>query len=479
VYTWDKHYVAGEWVAGTGGTISVADATTGEQLGGVPEADAAMVDRAVTGAVAAFPAWEATSVTDRADALRAVADGLEERTTDLAVLMAREVGTPLPISERVQVGLAVAIFRSMADLVSKQPDREQIGSSLVLRRPAGVVAAITPWNYPLYQLAAKVAPAMAAGCTVVVKPSSAAPLATFVLAEIVDGLDLPPGVLNLVSGSGRSVGEALVSHPGVDMVSFTGSTGAGSRVAELAGKGIRKVALELGGKSAFVILDGADLEPAVAAAVRSAFVNNGQTCAATSRLLVPAPLLPEVEERVAAAVDAFSVGDPLTEGTDVGPLVSAAQQHSVQEYARLGAAEGTVITHHSDVPGAGYFVAPTVISRLDPSARVAREEIFGPVLSIVGYDDPDAALRIADDSDYGLSGAVWGPEVETAARFASRMRTGQVAVNGGRFNVDAPFGGYRKSGIGRELGPHGLAEYYELTSLQFTAPDVAAAVGSL
>jgi acyl-CoA reductase-like NAD-dependent aldehyde dehydrogenase len=367
----------------------------------------------------------------------------------------------------------------MADLVEKLPDREQIGSSLVLRHPVGVVAAITPWNYPLYQLAAKVAPALAAGCTVVVKPSSAAPLATFVFAEIAEAVGLPAGVLNLVSGAGRTVGEALVTHDGVDMVSFTGSTGAGSRVAELAGKGIRKAALELGGKSAFVLLEGADLEPAVAAAVRSGFVNNGQTCAATSRLLVPASLLAEVEERVAAAVDAFQVGDPLDEGVDVGPLVSAAQQHSVREYARLGASEGTLITHHGAMPEDGFFVAPTVISRLAPSARVAQEEIFGPVLSIVAYDDVDDALRIADGSEFGLSGAVWGPEVEESARVAARMRTGQVAVNGGRFNVDAPFGGYRKSGIGRELGPHGLMEYYELTSLQFTTADVAAAVGSL
>ena len=477
--SWDSHFIGGAWVAGTGDVLPVADAVTGLQMGHVPNADAHTVDLAVHAAAAAFPAWAATSVKERADMLRLVADALVAHADELAPLMAREVGTPLAISERVQVGLAVSIFCSMADLVEQQPDREQIGTSLVLRRPAGVVAAVTPWNYPLYQLAAKIAPAMAAGCTSVVKPSSAAPLATFAFARILEEIGLPGGVVNVISGAGRTVGEALVSHRGIDMVSFTGSTGAGARVAELAAFGIRRTTLELGGKSAFVLLDGADLEPALAAAVRGGFVNNGQTCSATTRLLVPRDLLGRVEEVVAAAVDAFTVGDPLVASTDIGPLVSAAQQRSVADYIDLGGREGTVITAQVDVPEDGFFVSPTVFSRLDPSARVVREEIFGPVLSIVAYDDVDHAVRMADDSEYGLSGAVWGPDVETAVRVAARMRTGQVAVNGGRFNVEAPFGGYRKSGIGRELGRHGLAEYSELTSLQFTTDEVAASVGQL
>ena len=481
--SWSAHYIDGDWRPGVGAPITVSDAFTGATLGEVPGGDAGTVDAAVEAATAAAPGWAATPVAERAALLRAVADGLDARKDELAPLMAREVGTPLPISLRVQVGLGELIFRSMADLVEQLPAAERIGTSLVIRQPAGVVAAITPWNYPLYQLAAKAAAAMAAGCTTVVKPSSAAPLAAFGLAEIFTQVGVPAGVVNVISGAGASVGEALVAHPGVDMVSLTGSTGAGARVAQIAARDIKKVALELGGKSAFVLLPGADLHTALAAAVRGCFVNNGQTCSATTRLLVPNDVLAQVEEICAGLVDAFTVGDPLADGTDIGPLVSAAQQRSVENYLQIGAEEGTVI---SGGPGGvagldtGFFVRPTVISRLSPDAVVVREEIFGPVLSIVGYDNVTDALRLADDSEYGLSGAVWGPDVATATKVAARMRTGQVAVNGGRFNVNAPFGGFRRSGVGRELGAHGLAEYFELTSLQFaSAADADLALAAL
>jgi acyl-CoA reductase-like NAD-dependent aldehyde dehydrogenase len=375
----------------------------------------------------------------------------------------------------VQVGLAASVFETIAEAALELPAEERVGNSLIIRAAAGVVGAITPWNYPLYQLAAKVGPALAAGCTVVVKPSSVAPLATFALADIVDGLGLPAGVFNLVSGRGALVGDVLSSHPQVDMVSLTGSTGAGIEVAKSAAGTIKKVALELGGKSAFLLAEGADLDAAIAAAVRGCFVNNGQTCSATTRLIVPSALLAEVEERVAAAVTAFTVGDPLDPSTDIGPVASSAQFRTVTKYIEIGMSEGTVVAGGPgpvDGRDRGYFVKPTVFSRLAPDARVVQEEIFGPVLAIVPYDDGiDQGIAIANDSEFGLSGAVWAADIPEAVQIARRLRTGQVAVNGGRFNARAPFGGFKTSGVGRELGHHGLMEYFELMSLQFPSAD--------
>ena len=469
----DGLYIGGDWrsPSGTAG-IEVHEAATEEVLAVVAAADAADVDAAVAAARAAFPAWSATPVEDRARLLRLLADGLDARADELATVMAREVGTPIAAASRVQVGLGVAVFRSMADVVEQLPREERIGSSLVLRVPAGVVGAITPWNYPLYQLAAKVGPALAAGCTCVVKPSSVAPLAAFGVADVAHELGFPPGVLNVVTGRGAEAGEVLVRHPEVDLVSLTGSTEAGARVAALAAPGIKRLTLELGGKSAFVLCPDADLEPALDAAVRTAFVNNGQTCSATTRLLVPPELLPEVEDRLAATVGAMIVGDPLDPATQIGPVASAAQYRSIQAHLDGAADQGTVLVGGPGrVPGLdrGWFVRPTVVSRLDNRAPLAREEIFGPVLAVIPVDDVDDAVRVANDSDYGLSGAVWAGAVDGAVAVARRLRTGQVSVNGGRFNVLAPFGGFKKSGIGRELGPHGLAEYSELVSLQLPA----------
>lgn len=469
----DALYVAGEWRATAGAdVIEVHEAATEQVLATVPAGDAADVGAAVAAARAAFPGWSATPVAERARLVRELADGLDARGEELATVMAREVGTPIAASHRVQVGLGVAVFRSMADLVERMPPEERIGHSLVLRVAAGVVGAITPWNYPLYQLAAKVGPALAAGCTTVVKPSSVAPLAAFAVADVAAAIGLPPGVLNVVTGRGASAGEVLVQHPDVDLVSLTGSTEAGARVAALAAAGIKRTTLELGGKSAFVICPDADLDAAVDAAVRMGFVNNGQTCSATSRVVVPRDLLAEVEDRLAAAVGAMALGDPLDPATGIGPVASAAQYRSIQGYLDVAADEGTVLTGG---PGRapdrdrGWFVRPTVVSRLDGRARVAGEEVFGPVLAVVPVADVDEAVQVANDSDYGLSGAVWAGDVEGAVAVARRLRTGQVSVNGGRFNVDAPFGGFKKSGVGRELGPHGLAEYFELVSLQLPA----------
>jgi aldehyde dehydrogenase (NAD+)/betaine-aldehyde dehydrogenase len=469
----DALYVDGAWRSPSGtSAIDVHEAATEEVMATVPSGDASDVDAAVAAARAAFPAWSATPVADRARLLRQLADGLDARSDELATVMAREVGTPIATAGRVQVGLGVSVLRSMADVVEQLPAEERIGSSLVLRVAAGVVGAITPWNYPLYQLAAKVGPALAAGCTSVVKPSSVAPLAAYAVADVAAEIGLPPGVLNIVTGRGAQAGEVLVQHPEVDLVSLTGSTGAGARVAALAAAGVKRTTLELGGKSAFVVLPGADLAAAVDAAVRTAFVNNGQTCSATSRLVVPRELLAEVEDRLAAAVGAMVVGDPLDPATQVGPVASGAQYRSIQGYLDIAADEGTVLVGGPGLPpdrDRGWFVQPTVVSRLDNGARIAQEEIFGPVLAVIPVADVEEAVRVANDSDYGLSGAVWAGDVESAVAVARQLRTGQVSINGGRFNVLAPFGGFKKSGVGRELGPHGLAEYFELVSLQLPA----------
>ena len=405
-------YIGGRWVQPAGqGDIDVIDSRTEDVMGRVPRGGGADVERAAAAARTAFPAWSQTPVADRVAALRALADGLEARGEQLAEMMSREVGTPIAISRRVQVGLSVDVFRSIAGIAADFPLETRIGTSLLVRQPAGVVAAITPWNYPLYQLAAKLAPALAAGCTIILKPAGAAPLAAFVLAEVIDGLGLPPGTVNVISGPGSQIGEMLAAHPDVDMVSITGSTQAGVRVAQAAAQTVKRVTLELGGKSAFILLDDTDLAAALPVAVRSCFVNNGQTCSALTRLIVPRPLLAEVEEGLAELIGAMRVGDPLDPGTDLGP-----------------------------------------------------------VLAVLAADGEDEAVRIANDSEYGLAGGVWSADQDRAIAVARRLRTGQVAVNGGRFNVRAPFGGYRASGVGRELGEHGLAEYFELTSLQLPAP---------
>ena len=468
-------YIDGAWRTPAGqGTIEVVDAHTEEVMGTVPAGNEADAVAALESSAAALDGWSRTRRATRIAAVRALADGLEARNTPLSEMMAREVGTPITTSERVQVGLAVNVLRTMADIAEQQDPVEVIGSSVLIRVPVGVVGAITPWNYPLYQLVAKLAPTMLQGCTTVLKPSSVAPLAAFDLLEIAHEAGIPAGVINLVTGAGAAVGEVLSGHRLVDMVSLTGSTGAGARVATVAAATIKRVGLELGGKSATVVAPGADLEQAVANSVRGCFINNGQTCSALTRLVVTRDMLADVEERAAAAVAAMKVGDPLDRTTEVGPIASAGQYRSVQELLTTadGAAGGTVLvggTGRVDGFERGYYAKPTVVSRLEPGATLAQEEVFGPVLSIIPADDLEHAIRIANDSEYGLSGAVWAADLPAAAALAARLRTGQVALNGGRFNVLAPFGGFKKSGIGRELGRHGLDEYGELVAMQLPA----------
>jgi betaine-aldehyde dehydrogenase len=390
--------------------------------------------------------------------------------TEISQLIAREVGTPVNVSTIIQVGLPIMTFASMAELVGQVPWEETVGNSTVVREPVGVVGAITPWNYPLHQIAAKVAPALAAGCTVVLKPSEVAPLNAFVLAEVMHEIGLPPGVFNLVSGTGSDVGEAVARHREVDIVSFTGSTRAGKRVAELAAATVKRVTLELGGKSATVILPDADFDRAVPAGVTMCFLNSGQTCNALTRMLVPRDRLRETEEIAVRTAESYTLGNPLDDTTRIGPLVSAAQRERVRAYIQNGIDEGAkLVIGGVDPPEGlekGFFVRPTVFSEVRRDMTIAQEEIFGPVLSILPYDTEDEAIEIANDSVYGLAGAVWAADAARATGVARRIRTGQVDINGGSFNPLAPFGGFKQSGHGRELGKFGLEEYLEIKSLQ-------------
>ncbi len=464
-------YVDGGWVDPQGsGFAEVVHAASEEVIGRVPLCDAADVDRAVAAARRAFEGWSQTGVAERAGWLARIGEGLAARADALAELIACEVGMPLKLAKMIQAMGPVGIFTSYAKIAPEYAFEAQQGNSLILREPVGVVGCITPWNYPLWQIAAKVAPALAAGCCVVVKPTEVAPLNAFVLAEVIDAIGLPAGVFNLVSGHGVPVGEAIARHPDVDMVSFTGSTRAGRRVAELASQTVKRVALELGGKSPSIVLDDADLETAVKRSVQNCYLNSGQTCSAWTRLLVPRRRHDEAAAIAKQVAESFTLGDPLAADTKLGPLVSAAQRDRVRGYIRKGIEEGaTLLTGGAEPPEGrerGFFVKPTVFAGVDNRMTIAQEEIFGPVLCIIPYDDEEDAVRIANDTIYGLGGGVWSADAERAKRVARRLRTGQVDINGGRYNIMAPFGGYKQSGYGREFGTHGLEEYLEIKSLQ-------------
>ena len=466
----DKFYINGAWVKSNGtGMIDVINSTTEEVMGRIPEGTAEDVIAAVSAAKNAFESWSTTSIEDRAKYLKAISDKLAERRDELADIIANEVGMPLPMATAVQAGMPAMIMGSYAQILQDFKFEEKIDNALVVKEPVGVVGAITPWNYPLHQVVAKVAPALAAGCTVVVKPSEVAPLTAFILAEICDQVGLPAGVFNLVTGYGPVVGEAIVSHPDVDMISFTGSTRAGKRVSEVAAQAVKRVSLELGGKSANIILDDADFNKAVASGVGSCYFNSGQTCSALTRMLVPKSRHDEAVAIAKKTAEGFTVGDPREGKFKLGPLVSATQRDRVVNYIKKGIDEGAVlVTGGPEMPegvNKGFFVRPTVFANVNNRMTIAQEEIFGPVLSIIPYEDEEDAVRIANDSIYGLAGGVWAGSVERASRVARRLRTGQVEINGGRFNPMVPFGGYKQSGHGRELGKYGLEEFLEIKSM--------------
>jgi len=434
----DRVFIGGEWVAPSGSEpIEVVNSTTEEVMGTVPACSPEDADRAVAAAREAFDSWSRTSRQERADYMAAIATGLGERSEEIAATISQELGMPLRLSQMIQVGLPTAQFAAMPKLMEEIAWEEEIGNSRVLREPVGVLGAITPWNYPLNQIACKVAPALAV----------------------------------LLTGTGPVVGEAIAAHPGVDMVSFTGSTRAGKRVSELASATVKPVAMELGGKSPNVILDDADLAKAVPDGVAKCFLNSGQTCSALTRMLVPRDKLAEAEQIAAATAEAFTPGDPFADSTRLGPLVSDVQRQRVRGYIEKGEAEGAkLVTGGAEAPEGldrGYFVRPTVFSEVAPEMTIAQEEIFGPVLAIQPYDGgEDEAVRIANDSEYGLAGGVWSGDQEHAIAVAKRIRSGQIEINGGAFNPLAPFGGYGQSGHGRENGRYGLEELLQVKSLQ-------------
>jgi aldehyde dehydrogenase (NAD+) len=467
----DKLFVGGEWVDPAGdGRIDVHNPATEEVIGSIPEGTPEDVDRAAAAARKAFETWSTTTPAERAPYLAAIGAALNERGDELAGLVATELGMPLKLSRMIQAGLPAMTFSSMPELMEHVQWEIEIGNSLIVREPVGVVGAITPWNYPLHQIALKVAPALAAGCTVVLKPSEVVPLNAFVLADVIEAAGLPPGVFNLVTGFGPEVGEAIVRSPEVDMVSFTGSVRTGRRVSELASEHVKPVTLELGGKSPNVILEDADFERAVADGVGKCFLNSGQTCSALTRMIVPREKLEEAEGIAAAAAGKFALGDPFDESTRLGPVVSETQRERVRGYIEKGIEEGArVVTGGAEAPAErerGYFVQPTVFSDVTSDMTIAQEEIFGPVLVLIPHDGEDDAVRIANDTDYGLAGGVWSGDEERAKSVARRLRMGQIEINGGAFNPMAPFGGYKRSGHGREAGPFGIEEFLTAKSLQ-------------
>ena len=472
----DRFFIDGQWAAPVSGeTIDVHNAATGAVMGKVPAGTGKDIDAAVAAARAAFEGWSATPPAKRAEYLQKISDGLKARAAELGSTIAQEVGMPIKLSGRIQAGLPIANFSNYAKLLNDFKFEERIENSLVVRDPVGVVGAITPWNYPLHQIALKVAPALAAGCSVVLKPSEIAPFNAFILAEVIEAAGLPKGVFNLVTGFGPTAGEALVKHSQVDMISFTGSTHAGKRISELAAQTVKRVTLELGGKSASVILEDADLAVAVKSTVSGCYLNSGQTCTALTRMLVPASQYDEAAKLAVAAAQGFTLGDPMSETTRLGPLSSQLQLARVRSYIKKGLEEGAeLLTGGADQPeglagselAGGYFVQPTIFGKVHNSMTIAQEEIFGPVLSIITYHDEEDAIRIANDTPYGLAGAVWSKDEARAQKVARRIRAGQVDVNGGAFNLRAPFGGCKQSGYGREAGIYGLEEFLEYKSLQ-------------
>lgn len=466
----NKLYINGQWEDWSGDTLDVYEAATGEVMAKVPAAGRADMERAIEAAHNAFESWSETSLDDRLKILKQLLDGLKERAPEIAETVSREVGMPAKLAGQIQAGMPIVTTKSYLEMLPEFPFTEQVGNSEVQYTPVGVVGCITPWNYPLHQVMLKVVPAMAAGCTVVLKPSEIAPGSAFILSEILDGTDLPKGVFNMVCGLGQEVGDTLIKHPQVSMVSFTGSTRTGHLIAHAAADDFKRYALEMGGKSASVILPDADLRAAVKGTVNNCLLNSGQTCTALTRMLVPADKHDEACELAAEVVGKMTPGNPLEETTRLGPLASAQQRDKVFEYIRLGIEEGaTLVAGGAEAPDGleqGYFVKATVFGNVKPDSRIAQEEIFGPVLCVIPYSDEAEAVKIANGTPFGLSGAVWSGDADKAKTIAGKLRTGQVFVNGGAFNPQAPFGGFGHSGVGREFGKWGLEEFLEVRSLQ-------------
>lgn len=454
-----KLYIGGEWQPGGGDDCEVENPATEATTGVVTQASREDVNSALTVARDAFDGWATTPVAERAAALRRLHEVITTRAETFAELIQREQGSPPPLARKLHVDTPLAVLANTADALEQFEFRSRLGNSVILREPVGVVAAITPWNLPLHQIVVKVAPALAAGCTVVLKPPALTPLSAFELARAFEAAEFPAGVFNVVTGSGREVGDELTCSPMVDHVSFTGSTPVGRQIAAVAAETVKGVTLELGGKSASVVLsDVSDerLATAVKVTVANCYLNGGQTCTALSRLIVPADRLAQAEELAAAAAAKFIPGQRL------GPLISAGQRKEVESFLT----PGKIVSRPLELPDRGYFVTPTVYSEVDPDSRLAQEEVFGPVLSILVAQSDDHAIELANNSIYGLGGALWTESTDGALYWAARMRTGQVDVNGAAFNPRAPFGGYKQSGVGREIGDYGIADVLEVKAVQ-------------
>jgi aldehyde dehydrogenase (NAD+) len=465
-----RFYIDGAWVDRPDAPrIAVTNPATEETIGHIAAGSAADVDRAVAAARRAFDGFSQTSVTDRLALLTRIRDLLEERAEAFAQAIVAEMGAAIAFARAGQCHFGIEHVRAAIEVLGDFAFETEVNGIHVRKEPIGVCALITPWNWPLYQVTAKVAPALAAGCTVVLKPSELSPFTALLFAQVMHDAGTPPGVFNLVNGTGDVVGEAMSAHPDVDMVSFTGSTRAGVLVARAAAPTIKRVVQELGGKSPNVFLPDADFASAVPKGVLGAMRNVGQSCAAPTRMVVPAARLAEVEALAAVAADALVVGDPLDERTVLGPLANAPQFAKVQDLIQSGIDQGARLVCGG--PGRphglnrGYFARPTIFSGVTPDMRIAQEEIFGPVLAIMPYTDEEDAIRIANATVYGLSSHVQSASQDSARHVARRIRAGQVHINYPAWSPFAPFGGYRHSGNGREYGVFGLEEYLETKAI--------------
>jgi aldehyde dehydrogenase (NAD+) len=465
-----KFYIDGKWVDPVSPhPFDVVNPATEEVCGRISLGSAEDVDRAVAAARRAFETYSQTTREQRIELLEAILAEFARRHDEVAEAIMEEMGAPWALARDAQAASGPQHIKAAIRTLKTFEFEERNRTTLIVKEPIGVCGLITPWNWPMNQIAVKVAPALAAGCTMILKPSEIAPFDAMIFAEILDAAGTPAGVFNLVNGDGPGVGTALSQHPGIDMMSFTGSTRAGVLVAQNAAPTVKRVAQELGGKSANIILDDADFEKAVKGGAADVFENTGQSCDAPSRMLVPRDRMDDAAALAASVAEATVVGDPREEGTEVGPLVSEVQWNKVQALIEKGIAEGATLSAggvgRPEGLEKGYFVKPTVFSNVDNDMTIAREEIFGPVLSIIPYDDEDDAIRIANDTPYGLSGCVSSGSLERARSVAARMRTGMVHINGASLDSMAPFGGYKQSGNGREWGAHGMDEYLEVKSI--------------
>jgi aldehyde dehydrogenase (NAD+) len=469
-YQYRKFYIDGQWVdPAAPNDFKVINPATEEPSGVISMGSAPDVNRAVAAARRAFDTFSQTTREERRALLQKILEVYKKRYGDVANAIRDEMGAPAKLANGSQAGIGVGHISAMLDVLETFEFEERRGSTRLVLEPVGVCALITPWNWPINQVAAKVVPALAAGCTMVLKPSEFSPFSAVIWAEVMHEAGVPAGVFNLINGTGIEVGAALASHPDVDMVSFTGSTRAGTEVARLAAPTVKRVHQELGGKSPNILLDDADFARAVKASVRHVFENSGQSCNAPTRMLVPASRLAEVEALAKTVAEKITVGDPNAQGTDIGPVVSRIQFERVEDYISKGIAEGAklVVGGEGRPEGLskGYYVRPTIFSNVNNDMVIAREEIFGPVLTILPYRDEEEAIRIANDTPYGLAAYIWSSDLARAGRVGRRIRAGRVTINGAAGDMNTPFGGFKRSGNGREWGEHGLRDFLEVKAV--------------